>query len=114
MVLGEFVEEGFTVLAELETHHSPVVLVAVAGDQFVADGAVHQFDHGMVAKHQAVGRFANRQALVSAKGLDREQQLVLLRIDPAVASSVLTEGEEAADGIAELVQGSVVHRACGK
>jgi len=112
MVFGEFVEERFTVLAQLQPDDATVVFVTVTRHKLVADGAIHQLDHRVVAQHQAVGRFTDRQAAFAPERLNRQEELVLLRVDPAVASSVLTERKEAPNRIAELVERPVIHCSC--
>jgi len=76
---------------QLQADDAPVEFVTMAGDEAVADGAVDEFDHRMVAQHEAVSSFADGQALSATTGLDGEQKLVLLGVDAGLAGRMVAE-----------------------
>jgi len=66
--------------------------------------AVDQLDGGMVAQQEARCEFPNRRPYAAGQSLQREQSLVLLRLDRVLSSLLFTEMKKQPQVAPELGQ----------
>lgn len=90
-------------------HHPPSIGLCVAtGHQIALDQARDQFDGAMVLDQQAFSQVADRDRIWSRVSPDGQQRLMLLSGQAVVASALLAESQELADGATKLPQSAIV------
>src|SRR5690606_1898360 len=82
---------------------SPVLLAAPPNHVSALLGARHELDRAVMLDQQAFSNIADR-ALIIISGLDRQQQLMLLRDQARFPRGILTEPLESPDEIPKLCQ----------
>jgi len=100
----EFPEQGFALRGDFDQDFPVVERVSVAAHHAERGQAVDELDHGVVLELELPGEGADRRQVVGGQPLDRQQQLVLLRLEAGVACRLLAERQKAADQMAEKRQ----------
>jgi hypothetical protein len=103
----ERAERRFALIRQGQEHLSPVHLIAGPGEQPPLLGPVHEGHGAVVLDLQSLGDIANRD-LIAVESLDREQELMLLRLEPGTARRFLAEALEPAELVAEFSQRLVI------
>ena len=102
-------ELGAACPGQVNTYLSPVAIAgANALDQAALFQAVEQAHGAMVADQEVRCQTANRWSVSVSEGLDRQQHLVLVRLQSLRAGSLFTEAQEFPDLVAELAEGLIV------
>lgn len=100
-------KQSLALPGEADPHLAAIALRPAALHQRTLGQPVDQSNHAVVPQLQALRQVANRR-LAIRPALDRQQQLVLCRLEPGFACRLFTEAQESPDLIAELGQGLVI------
>jgi len=104
---GKFFQDRFTVAGERQVHLTAVLARGLPGDKAFGNEAVGEADGAVVDNLQAVGQFADGDAVAAGKPLDGKEGLMLLRGDAGGDGGGLAKMEELAQRMAEGGQGLV-------
>jgi hypothetical protein len=69
---------------------------------------IDQLDRGVVAQREAIREFANRRMRVAGKSFERQQSLMLLRLDPMLSCLPFAELKKTPELVSKLGQLTVV------
>jgi len=98
---GEALDQRFAAAGEADFHPAAVGDRGLAADELALRQPVHQAYRAVVPQVEALGQFADRDVIAAGKALDRQQGLVLLRLQAGRLRRVLTEVEKTAQGKAQ-------------
>ena len=104
----ELREQRLATRGEGEEHQAPVAGASLPAEEPAFLHAVDQLDRAVVENLQALGEGAHRGRNTVRHPLDREQKLMLLRLDPGGTRGLVAEPREAAQLVAKFRQGTVV------
>ena len=108
MNIREPAKDGVSTPGDLDEHTPAVTRIGFATHEPLVGKPVDETHGAVMADVQTLGQCADRRRCVWRQPLQREQQLVLLRIEPARAGRFLTEGEKPADLVAEFGERAIV------
>jgi hypothetical protein len=98
------VQERFPLLREPNEDLAVILFCRRAFHYAVFGQPVNKFHGAVMANQHPRGEFANGGLHAVGQALDGQQELVLLRLDPAGTRLVFAEAQKAADLKAELCQ----------
>ena len=99
---AECPQESLSAESNLQHYLAAILLAARTPDQAFGLQTVCQFNRTVMLNLQPFGQNADRCNLAGRQPLDRQQSLVLMRLDSCDARSRFAEIQEAADFVAEI------------
>ncbi len=109
MVLRKCSQEAFPFRGEAYQDLSPIVRGGRPRDEAPGPRPIDEFNRGVVPDLEALSRDADRNAFITnAPRPDREQQLVLLRLDAGGTCRRLAKSQEMSYQVAKLMEPHVV------
>jgi len=109
MARSELFQFRLSARRQMDEHLPPVRWRTGAGDQTALCQPVYQFACAVVLKLQPFGENPDARLLSRLDNtLDREQQLMLLRLDPGSSRRLFAEVEKPPDLVAKLGQSRVI------
>lgn len=108
MVHRELMEDRLAARREAHEHLPPVGFTSLADDQPARHKPIDELDSAVVANLQALGDGRDGWLYPFGQALDRQQKLMLLRLDPRRTGRLLAEVQEAPDRVAKFVEDAVV------
>ena len=97
---------------ELEQDFTAVGLAARASDETVRLQPVAQLDSAVMLDLQSLGQYTDRHLGLTWQSLDRQQRLMLLRLDASDAHGLLAKIQEPANFVPKISQRSIINSAC--
>lgn len=101
---GQFAQHRAPGGRQPDEHFAFVLGAGVPGNGAFAFQAIHQFDGAVMLDVKTRGHFSNRRPDAFGKAVNREQQLMLLRFQPAFLGDGFAEVKKLADLAAKLRQ----------
>jgi hypothetical protein len=99
---AECPQESLSAESNLQHYLAAILLAARTPDQAFGLQTVCQFNRTVMLNLQPFGQNADRCNLAGRQPLDRQQSLVLMRLDTRRTRSRFAEIQEAADFVAEI------------
>lgn len=100
----ELPEDALALGRDLDQDFPVVEGAPVSPDHAEGGKPVDELDDRMVFELKLPGQGSDRGKTVGGKTFDREQELVLLGLEPGIPGGLLAEGEKAADQMAKMRQ----------
>jgi len=98
----EFAQHLFTLRSEFDEHAPLILIVATALDEVTLYHTINQLDRTVVLNLKSFGELADGSFSPLRQSLEREKQLMLLRLKTCFASNLLAEMQKAPDLIAKF------------
>ena len=109
----QLLEKATAARRDLEKHLAPIALAGLLFHQAIFDAAIHELDGAVMLNPKTLRDAADGRLLASRKPLDREYQLMLLRLETERARARFAEVDEAANPITDFCQCPVLGRGDG-
>ena len=104
---GKFGQHFFTASRQRELNLTPVILSRLTFQKAIRHQPVYQPNRAVMPYLQALGQFANRDAIAFRKTFDGEQRLMLLRSDSRCMRGVLAEPQKLPERVAQVGEGFI-------
>lgn len=98
----EFSQYLLSFLGDTDKNTSLISLIAATLNETALREPVHQLNRAVMLKLHALGQFSNRRLPALWQSFERQQQLVLLRLNAGVTCRLLAEVQKPANLVAEL------------
>ena len=104
----ELREHALAVRRDPQSDFASIAFAAVALQEPARNTARRELDRAVMFELQSLREHADRGPIGERQGLEREQKLMLLRLDAGGPRSRRAEGQEAADLVANLGERDVI------
>jgi len=108
MDMGEPAEDGFSAAGDANANTPPIVGVRVPRDQSLGHETIDEPDRTVVFDVKTLGEAADGRRQLRRQPFQRQQQLMLARVEPGRTRRAFAERQKAADLIAEFGQRLIV------
>ena len=101
MNMGQAIENLLSTRRCSQTNTSAICGIGPTFKQAVLRAPIHQLNNGVVLQSKGFGRIGNRRRTPCGNACDREQELVLLRMQACIYSCNLADQQEFSQLMAE-------------